>query len=152
MADAGISSVGEGVEEVVSGLLQPIAQQIALDDPRKYSEILSDQNLFEDFLVGTISSLIMSAPSTVVSFANNNQINNQVNNANQVNLPPVTNLQDSIVNDAVNARIDQNNINVPVMNRNQDINSYQNINEAMYEYANNIKDNFETNINIKTNK
>lgn len=152
LADAGISSVGEGVEEVVSDLLQPVVQQIALDDPRKYSEILADENMLEDFLVGTISSLIMSAPSTVVSFANNNQNNNQVNNTNQINLPSATNLQDSIVNDAVNARIDQNNINVPVMNRNQDINSYQNINEAMYEYANNIKDNFETNINIKTSK
>lgn len=151
LADAGISSVGEGVEEVVSGLLQPIAQQIALDDPRKYSEILSDQNLLEDFMVGTISSLIMSAPSTVVSFANNNQTTNQSNNSSQINLPPV-NLQESIVNDAVNSRIEQNSINVPIINRNQNINSYQNINEAMYEYANNIKDNFETNINIKTSK
>lgn len=152
LADAGISSVGEGVEEVVSDLLQPIAQQIALDDPRKYSEIMKDQNVLEDFLVGTISSLIMSAPSTVVSFANNNQSNNQMNNANQVNFPPATNLQESIVNDAVNSRIDQNSINVPIINRNKNINSYQNINEAMYEFANNIKDNFETNINIKTNK
>lgn len=152
LADAGISSVGEGVEEVVSDLLQPIAQQIALDDPRKYSEIMKDQNVLEDFLVGTISSLIMSAPSTVVSFANNNQSNNQMNNANQVNFPPATNLQESIVNDAVNSRIDQNSINVPIINRNKSINSYQNINEAMYEFANNIKDNFETNINIKTNK
>ena len=152
LADAGISSVGEGVEEVVSDLLQPVVQQIALDDPRKYSEILADENMLEDFLVGTISSLIMSAPSTVVSFANNNQNNNQVNNTNQVNLPPAANLQDSVVNDAVNSRIDQNSINVPIINRNQNINSYQNINEAMYEYANNIKDNFETNINIKTSK
>lgn len=119
LADAGISSVGEGVEEVVSDLLQPVVQQIALDDPRKYSEIMKDQNVLEDFLVGTISSLIMSAPSTVVSFANNNQTNSQVNNNNQVNLPPATNLQDSIVNDAVNSRIDQNSINVPIISRNQ---------------------------------
>ena len=119
LADAGISSVGEGVEEVVSDLLQPVVQQIALDDPRKYSEILADENMLEDFLVGTISSLIMSAPSTVVSFANNKQNNNQVNNANQVNFPPTTNLQDSIVNDAVNSRIDQNSINVPILNANQ---------------------------------
>ena len=124
LADAGISSVGEGVEEVVSGLLQPIAQQIALDDPRKYSEILSDQNLFEDFLVGTISSLIMSAPSTVVSFTNN-QSTTQTNNT-QVNLPPATNLQESIVNDAVNARIEQNNINLPATNNNGNLTKIDN--------------------------
>ena len=29
---------------------------------------------------------------------------------------------------------------------------YQNINEAMYDYANKIKDNFNTTINIETNK
>ena len=151
LADAGISSVGEGVEEVVSDLLQPVVQQIALDDPRKYSEIMKDQNMLEDFLVGTISSLIMSVPSTVVSFANNNQ-NTPQTNTNQVNLSPTTNLQESVVNDAVNSRIEQNNINIPNLSRNQNINFYQNINEAMYEYANSVKDNFKTNINIKTNK
>lgn len=120
LADAGISSVGEGVEEVVSDLLQPVVQQIALDDPRKYSEILADENMLEDFLVGTISSLIMSAPSTVVSFANNNQTANQSNNSSQINLPPV-NLQESVVNDAVNSRIEHNNINVPNLNRHPNI-------------------------------
>lgn len=80
---------------------------------------MQDQNVLEDFLVGTISSLIMSAPSTVVSFANNSQNNSQANNANQVNLPPNINLQDSIVNDAVNSRIEQNSINVPIISRNQ---------------------------------
>ena len=120
LADAGISSVGEGVEEVVSDLLQPVVQQIALDDPRKYSQILADENMLEDFLVGTISSLIMSAPSTVVSFANNNQTTNQSNNSSQINLPPV-NLQESVVNDAVNSRIEHNNINVPNLNRHQNI-------------------------------
>ena len=114
LADAGISSVGEGIEEVVSGLAQPVIQQIALDDPRKYKEILADENLLEDFLTGTISSLIMSAPSTVVSFANNSQTN-QNNNSNQVNLPQA-NFQESIVNDAVNSRIEQNNIKAPVLN------------------------------------
>ena len=120
LADAGISSVGEGIEEVVSDLLQPVVQQIALDDPRKYSEIMKDQNVLEDFLVGTVSSLIMSAPSTVVSFANNNQ-NNQTNNSSQVNLPQA-NSQESIVNDAVNSRIEQNNIKAPTLNEKQNIN------------------------------
>ncbi len=120
LADAGISSVGEGIEEVVSDLLQPVVQQIALDDPRKYSEIMKDQNVLEDFLVGTVSSLIMSAPSTVVSFANNSQ-NNQTNNSSQVNLPQA-NSQESIVNDAVNSRIEQNNIKAPTLNEKQNIN------------------------------
>ena len=144
LADAGISSVGEGVEEVVSDLLQPVVQQIALDDPRKYSEILADENMLEDFLVGTISSLIMSAPSTVVSFANNNQINNHVNNANQVNLPPVTNLQDSIVNDAVNARIEQNNWQSMLKNNTTSVpinsqNGIVNANSYQYVTTNNNK-------------
>ena len=76
--------------------------------------------MLEDFLVCTISSLIMSAPSTVVSFANNNQ-NTPQTNTNQVNLPPTTNLQESVVNDAVNSRIEHNNINVPNLNRHQNI-------------------------------
>ena len=144
LADAGISSVGEGVEEVVSDLLQPIAQQIALDDPRKYSEIMKDQNVLEDFLVGTISSLIMSAPSTVVSFANNNQTNSQVNNNNQVNLPPATNLQDSIVNDAINARIEQNNWQSMLKNNTTSVpinsqNGIVNANSYQYVTTNNNK-------------
>lgn len=89
--------------------------------------------------------------STIFNFADNIKNTSQVND-NKLNFLFATNLQESIVNDAVNSRIDQNSINVPIINRNQNINSYQNINEAMYEFANNIKDNFETNINIKTNK
>lgn len=144
LADAGISSVGEGVEEVVSDLLQPVVQQIALDDPRKYSEIMKDQNVLEDFLVGTISSLIMSAPSTVVSFANNNQTNSQVNNNNQVNLPPATNLQDSIVNDAINARIEQNNWQSMLKNNTTSVpinsqNGIVNANSYQYVTTNNNK-------------
>ena len=136
LADAGISSVGEGVEEVVSDLLQPVVQKIALDDPRKYSEIMKDQNVLEDFLVGTISSLIMSAPSTVVSFANNNQ-NTPQTNINQVNLPPTTNLQESVVNDAVNSRIQRNNWQSMLKNNttNVPINSQNGIiNANLYQY------------------
>ena len=144
LADAGISSVGEGIEELVSSHLQPLVQQIALDDPRKYSKIMQDQNVFEDFMVGIISSLIMSAPSTVVSFVNNNQNNNQVNNTNRVNLPPTANLQESIVNDAVNARIEQNNwqsmlknntTNVPINSQNGIVNA----NSYQYVTTNNNK-------------
>lgn len=47
---------------------------------------------------------------------------------------------------SVNSKKQQNN------QINNTIDAYQNVNSAIYDYANSIKDNFQTDINIKSNK
>ena len=44
------------------------------------------------------------------------------------------------------------NSNKQQNNQNNTINTYQNINCAIYDYVNSIKENFQTDIDIKTNK
>ena len=62
--------------------------------------------------------LLLWALATIVNFADNIRDASRAND-NRLNLPFIINLQDSIVNDAVNSRIDQNSINVPIINTNQ---------------------------------
>src|SRR5699024_5122259 len=52
----------------------------------------------------------------------------------------------SIFSPGANSNKQQNN------QINNTINTYQNINCAIYDYVNNIKENFQTDINIETNK
>lgn len=126
LAEAGISSIGEGIEEVVSDALQPIAKKIALDDPRKMSEIAKDENALEDFIVGTVSSAIMSAPSSVVSFKNNT--NQQTTNIDNTQ----TNLQNEKFSQ--NSNDTNNNVYQYTQSNNQKIN---NLRESASRYFNN---------------
>lgn len=104
LAQAGISSVGEGIEEFVSDALDPLARKIALGEDinfSKYSKEVFSKDTLEDMLVGTISSAIMSAPSTVVSFGENKKQNNPIfpkvnNEAKLPNLNSLNNVQNNI--------------------------------------------------------
>lgn len=75
LVNAGVMSIGEGTEEVVSSVLDPIAKKIYSDKSLK--ELYKDTNLFEDFIVGTLTSAILQAPSTITNINQENNISNK---------------------------------------------------------------------------
>lgn len=60
-------SAGEGVEEVIAGALTAKAKQIYSEE--EYSTLLEDENLLEQFIVGSLVGGIVSTPSLVQSNA-----------------------------------------------------------------------------------
>ena len=75
LVNAGVMSVGEGTEEVVSSVLDPIAKKIYSDKTLK--ELYKDTNLLEDFVVGSLTSAILQAPSTITNINQENNISNK---------------------------------------------------------------------------
>lgn len=126
----GLDMVGEGTEEVISDILQPIAQKLTYASEEDWKKLYSDQNYLEDFISGSLSSAVMqgiSLPTTQSKYKNDNKIdtknqtlpsvssnvNNNIlssENANNKNLiNNQLNLNENIQND-VNALDNQNNI------------------------------------------
>lgn len=62
-----LKSAGEGVEEVIAGALTAKAKQIYSEE--EYSTLLEDENLLEQFIVGSLVGGIVSTPSLVQSNA-----------------------------------------------------------------------------------
>lgn len=67
----GVSSVGEGIEEVASDLVQPFIQKLTYSD-ESLQKLFEDQNFAEDFWMGVLSSAILGGVTG--QFKNNNQI------------------------------------------------------------------------------
>ena len=65
LAEVGIKSAGEGVEEVIAGALEPILQKATIETGKSLSELYKDTNLLSDFIVGSLVSGIVQAPSLV---------------------------------------------------------------------------------------
>ncbi len=156
----GIKAGGEGTEEIVSYLLN-YATSNAMDYVKNktglkgpdIAEEFNSEELWDNFIGGALAAGFGGLPSTINSIrdVNNNldvtegtnQFNNQNNNSNQVNLPQA-NLQESIVNDAVNARIEQNNWQSMLKNNTTSVpinsqNGIVNANSYRYIPTSNIK-------------
>lgn len=86
----GIKSLGEGTEEVLGDLLQPLAQKLTYASEEDLLKLYKDQNYLEDFVSGALSAAIMQGSTIPINNQNQIQIKNQVkeivneNNANQV--------------------------------------------------------------------
>ena len=89
LAELGISSLGEGIEEIASDALQPMIKKIALSDKRSIRELFADENIGEDFFAGVLSSIILGGYNTVKTV--NNNINNQNNEIDSVDNSIVAN-------------------------------------------------------------
>lgn len=55
-AEFGIKAAAEGSEEVMSGILQAVGKKVTYMSDRELAEILEDENLLEQFVVGTVTS------------------------------------------------------------------------------------------------
>ena len=56
LAEYGIKAGAEGFEEVLSGTMQGIGKHITYQDEKTLGEILQDENLLEQFVVGAVTS------------------------------------------------------------------------------------------------
>ena len=59
LAEYGLDMVGEGVEELASDLLQPIAQKLSGISKDEWGKLYTDQNYLDDFVAGALSAGLM---------------------------------------------------------------------------------------------
>ena len=64
---SGLKAAGEGLEEIVSGLISAAGKRFTYMDNKKYSEIVKDENLAEQFWMGALTSAISQGPSSIKS-------------------------------------------------------------------------------------
>lgn len=63
----GVKMAGEGFEEWLAGSVQAIGKKITYQDEKELSEIINDENLLEQFIVGALTSGIVQAPGAINS-------------------------------------------------------------------------------------
>ena len=218
----GIKSLGEGTEELIGDLLQPLAKKLTYASEEDLKKLYSNQNYLEDFVLGSLSAAIMQGSTMPINNANQNAIKdslkgkvttqnateiyeqikdqneeladwevaNIVNNALQEtnqstidfnkskineNLPANSNIEQQNTLDNINNTIEQNSseklskkeikviaeevsnqqekkLNQTVEMPKSELKQYENITDAVNDYANKVKSDFKTNIEIKTNK
>ena len=66
-AEYGIKAGAEGLEEVFAGVAQAVGKKMTYMSDTELSEILQDENLLEQFVVGAVTSGIAQAPSLNVA-------------------------------------------------------------------------------------
>jgi len=67
IAEFGINMAGEGTEEVLGDLLQPLAQKITYANEKDLKKLYEDQNYLEDFVSGALSSAVMQGMTMPVN-------------------------------------------------------------------------------------
>lgn len=67
VSELGVKAAGEGLEEVVSGVLSSFGKKLTYMDEESLGKILQDENLLEEFIVGGITSAIAQTPGMVKS-------------------------------------------------------------------------------------
>ena len=67
---SGLKAGGEGLEEVVSGLISSVGKKATYMSDKKWSEIRENENVAEQFWMGAITSAIAQGPSTLKSIRN----------------------------------------------------------------------------------
>ena len=68
--ESGLKASGEGLEEVVSGLISAAGQKMTYMKDEDINKIVKDQNLAEQFWMGALTSAIAQGPSTIKSIKN----------------------------------------------------------------------------------
>ena len=63
LSEYGVKAAAEGFEEVVAGTAQAIGKKLTYMSEEEIGEILKDENLLEQFVVGAVTSGIAQAPS-----------------------------------------------------------------------------------------
>ncbi len=67
LTEYGIKSSAEGAEEVLAGVIQAVGKNVTYMSDEELMDILEDENLLEQFVVGAVTSGIAQAPSLVQS-------------------------------------------------------------------------------------
>ena len=67
LAEYGIKAGAEGLEEVIAGSMQALGKKMTYLSEKDLADIIADENLLEQFVVGTFSSGIMQGGDVVTS-------------------------------------------------------------------------------------
>lgn len=110
----GYSVLGEGAEEAISEMLNPIIKNATYTEGEK----IDWYNVFNSALVGGITGGLLNIPDNIRLSSSTNNQNNVLNQENIQN--PVVNDSENISNNTSNAGINNNNLSV-----NNNVNNYQ---------------------------
>ena len=67
LAESGLKATGEGVEEILSGIGSAISKKLTYLSEEDLKTLIKDENLTEQFIMGTLTSLISQTPGTIQS-------------------------------------------------------------------------------------
>lgn len=70
LVQSGLMATGEGIEEIVSGVVSAIGKKATFMKEEDLKNILKDENLAEQFWMGALTSVIAQVPSTISSIKN----------------------------------------------------------------------------------
>lgn len=121
--DFGLDSIGEGLEEVSSDLLQPIAQKLTYMKEEDLRKLYEDQKFLEDFVSGALSSVILQGMTLPIN--TKNASNSAIDSQDNMNIPTDNNYSNKTQTN------ENSNINLPLTNN-------SNINVKNIENKNNI--------------
>ena len=69
LAEISIRAGAEGVEEVASGLISAIGKKMTYMNEESFVQLVKDENLWEQFYMGALTSAVVQAPSTIRSIS-----------------------------------------------------------------------------------
>lgn len=87
LAESGLKAVGEGTEEVISGYGNAIIKKLTYLSDEDFKKIVKDENLLEQFIMGTLTSAVMQTPGTINSIKTGNDYISNENVQNNTNTP-----------------------------------------------------------------
>lgn len=147
MAQFGLKSAGEGIEEIASGYIDALGKKATYMDDKKLSEIYSSKEAFDDFVAGTL----VSAISGVVLPGQGNVINNIKSGRSVLNglTQDEQKTFDNEVNKRYNETLSKNTEKLSTRQKNQ---IKTNIEEQVYQDLFNDKINIRINTNTDNDK
>ena len=122
LAESGLKATGEGVEEILSGVGSAFAKNFTYLSEKDLKTLIKDENLTEQFIMGTLTSLISQTPGTIQSVKTGTDlITGQPTNNQAITLENMQeNVPYTINNNKGNviAPLGNNALNTPVLNQN----------------------------------
>ena len=114
LAESGLKATGEGVEEILSGVGSAFAKNFTYLSEKDLKTLIKDENLAEQFIMGTLTSLISQTPGTIQGIRTGTDLVN-VKSPNDKDLPskdmqknvPQDNNDDTII-DKINKQTNKN--------------------------------------------
>lgn len=89
LTESGLKATGEGLEEVISGFGSAISKKLTYLKDEEFDKILRDEDLLNQFIMGTLTSLVAQTPSTIQSVKTGQDYivqNNQDLSSNNANI------------------------------------------------------------------
>ena len=142
LVNYGYKMVGEGVEEAIAEILNPILKNATYSSGNE----IDWKSVIESAIVGGLTAGVLEAPNTIRNVVNNRNQNNNINANNNIVLPRArtqNGLSENIQNNIDNTQINnQNNIvnnqentkSVEINNTQADNNKINNLRESSIKY------------------